>query len=159
VNPDNYHLTLKFLGDVEDQRTVEIGAALSAATRGIQAFDIAFAGLGGFPTPTRPRVLWAGVTGGGPRLADLAGAVDDALVAIGFAPEPRAFSAHITLGRVREPRRDAGLADALARAAGLELGSSRVDRIVLMRSQLSPAGARYSEVSSAPLSAEISRET
>ena len=159
MNLDNYHLTLKFLGEVEDQRTAEMSAALAAATRGFQAFDIALAGLGAFPTPTRPRVLWAGVTGGGPRLTELAGAVDDALAAIGFPPEPRAFSAHITLARVREPRRDAGLADALARAASLELGSSRVDRIVLMRSQPSPAGARYSEVSSAPLSAEISRET
>lgn len=159
VSPDNYHLTLKFIGDVDDERAGEIGAALAVAVNGIQAFDIALRGLGAFPTPARPRVIWAGVTGGGPPLADLARAVETAMASLGFPPEPRIFSAHVTLGRVREPRRNSDLAEALDRAASADLGVSSVDRVVLMRSQLSRRGARYSELAMALLAGHISRET
>ncbi len=108
-------------------------------------------GLGAFPTPTRPRVIWAGVDEGAAQAATLARRVDEALVALGFAPEPRAFAAHVTLGRVRAPRANPRLAEALA-ASGT-FGRQRVDRLVLMRSQLSPRGARYTELAAAPLAA------
>jgi 2'-5' RNA ligase len=85
--------------------------------------------------------------------------VDASLAALGFAPEARSFSAHVTLGRVREPRRDPELTELLVRAGRAELGAMRVDRVVLMQSQLSPRGARYSELGAAPLAAEIARET
>jgi 2'-5' RNA ligase len=151
VSTSNYHLTLKFLGGIEESRAADIGAALTAAVAGLPAVDLALRGLGAFPSPARPRVIWAGVDAGGPSLAALAGAVDAGLAALGVPREARGFSAHVTLGRVREPRRDPALAAALARAAGVELGSSRVDRVVLMRSELSPRGARYSELVVAPL--------
>jgi 2'-5' RNA ligase len=152
VGTDNLHVTLKFLGDVEDQRTEEIGASLSAAVADIDAFDIALRGLGAFPTPVRPRVIWAGVGAGEGSLAAIANAVERRLAPLGFPADARGFSAHVTLGRVREPRRDPALTEALARAASLDLGASRVDRVVLMRSQLSRGGARYSELAVASLS-------
>jgi 2'-5' RNA ligase len=155
VNAANYHLTLKFLGSIDEHSAVDIGAALSRAVSGIQAFDIALRGLGAFPTPDRARVIWSGVDAGGPALASLAGAVEEALVLLGFPRDARAFSAHVTLGRVREPRRNPALAEALTRAAVVELGSTRVDRVVLMRSDLSPRGARYSELSVAPLAGSL----
>lgn len=151
VGTDNFHVTLKFLGDVEERRAEEIGGALAGAVVAIDAFAITLRGLGAFPTPTRPRVIWAGVTTGEQLLTALATAVEQCLVPLGFPREGRAFSAHVTLGRVREPRRDPALAEALARAIDLELGGIRVERVVLMRSELSPRGARYSELAALPL--------
>ena len=89
-------------------------------------------------------MLWAGVGAGGAEAAALATGVDAALTALGFAPETRPFAAHITLGRVREPRANPRLAEALG--AGVPLGRQRVGRVSLMRSELSSRGARYTEL-------------
>ena len=151
VAPTNLHLTVKFLGGVEESRLEAVRAALAAATAGHAPFDVALQALGAFPTPTRPRVVWAGLAAGAAPLAALADEVDRALAAIGFPREERAFSAHVTLGRVREVRRDPALAAALARAASHPFGAFPVDRLSLMRSQLSPAGARYTELAALPL--------
>src|SRR2546430_5286414 len=109
VAPENLHLTLKFLGQVREARTAELVAAIAQATSGFAAFEATVAGLGAFPTPTRPRVIWAGVGRGADALVGLAGRVDEALAALGFEREPRPFSPHATLGRVRTPRRDPAL--------------------------------------------------
>jgi 2'-5' RNA ligase len=153
VGIDNLHITLKFLGDVEDHRAEEIAASLGEAVADVDAFDIALRGLGAFPTRVHPRVIWAGVGVGAPALAVMASAVERSLGPLGFPPEARGFSAHVPLGRVREPRRDPALTAALAGAAAAELGSARVDQIVLMRSQLSPRGARYTPLATLPLAA------
>jgi RNA 2',3'-cyclic 3'-phosphodiesterase len=151
VSAFNYHLTLKFLGDVEEGRAAEIAGALAQAVARAEPFDLALRGLGAFPTPTRPRVIWAGVSEGARALAAVADAVEDRLGPLGFPREARDFSAHVTLGRVREPRRDPALTEALARAANVELGSTRVDHVVLMRSRLSPHGAQYTALATLPL--------
>jgi RNA 2',3'-cyclic 3'-phosphodiesterase len=149
VSRDNVHLTLKFLGDVEAARRDAVAGALARAAAGCSCFHLTVRGLGAFPTAARPRVLWAGVDEGAAQAATLARRVDEALVALGFSPEPRVFAAHLTLGRVRAPRADPRLAEALA--AGGIFGRQRVDRLALMRSQLSPRGARYTELAAAPL--------
>lgn len=151
VARDNVHLTLKFLGAVEAARRDAVAGALSDAAAGCSCFDLTVRGLGAFPTPKRPRVLWAGLDEGAAQAAALARRVDEALVALGFAPEPRAFTAHVTLGRVRAPRANPRLAEALA-ASGT-FGRQRVDRLVLMRSQPSPRGPCYTELAAAPLAA------
>ena len=141
---DNLHITLKFLGAVDDTRLADIAAALAkAADR--HAFDVEVRGLGAFPTPTRPRVIWAG-TAEAPAFAALAAAVEGALGGLGFPAEERSFAPHVTLGRVREPRRDPALATALAAAERRPFGTLRVDRLSLMRSELSRHGARYTEL-------------
>jgi 2'-5' RNA ligase len=144
VAAENLHITLKFLGGVDEGRLPTVVAALDAAVT-VGAFDVAVRGLGAFPTPTRPRVIWAG-TAPAPAFTRLAESVDRALVALGFSPEGRAFTAHVTLGRVREPRRDAALTAALEAAATRAFGSLRVERVSLMRSDPSPRGARYTEL-------------
>lgn len=151
VARDNVHLTLKFLGNIEAARRDAVAGALSDAAAGCPGFELSVRGLGAFPTPARPRVLWAGVDAGAAQAATLARRVDETLAALGFAPEPRAFAAHVTLGRVRAPRANPRLAEALA--ASRTFGRQRVDRLVLMRSQLSPRGARHTELAGAPLAA------
>jgi 2'-5' RNA ligase len=84
-------------------------------------------------------------------LAELAARVDAALARLGFPREPRPFSPHVTLGRVRVPRRDQALAAALGAAAGRDFGAWRIDRVSLMRSDLSPRGARYTELAGVAL--------
>jgi 2'-5' RNA ligase len=143
VASDNLHLTLKFLGGVEPDRLDSIGSVLADVATGGPAFPLTMRGLGAFPSPTRPRVIWAGVTDAA-EVVRLAARVEEALARLGFPREDRPFSAHVTLGRVREPQRDPVLAAALGEGAERELGALRVDRICLMRSELSPRGARYS---------------
>ena len=144
VAAENLHITLKFLGGVEEARLGEVGGALERAVT-VPAFDVIVRGLGAFPTQARPRVIWAG-TAGAPAFVRLAEDVDRALAAVGFPPEPRGFTPHVTLGRVREPRRDPALSAALEAGATRLFGPLTVARVSLMRSDLSSRGARYTEL-------------
>jgi 2'-5' RNA ligase len=153
VAPDNLHVTLKFLGHVEPARLERVGHALAGVASQHAAFDLEVRGLGAFPTPTRARVIWAGLVGGTPALGALAASVEKVLAESGFAPEGRPFAAHLTLARVREPRRDERLAAALAAGAARGFGRFRVEHLILMRSDLSPKGARYTPLVTLPLTA------
>jgi 2'-5' RNA ligase len=145
VAETNLHVTLKFLGQIDPARVDAIADALASAAARTAAFDLDVRGLGAFPTANRPRVLWAGLEPAAP-LAALAREVDATLGALGLPRESRPFAAHVTLGRVREGRRNPALAPALARPA--DCGRLPVTRISLMRSELNPRGARYTELTS-----------
>ena len=123
--------------------------SLTRAMAGVAPFELVVSGLGAFPAPSRPRVIWAGISAGGPELGAVAARVERELSGIGFPAEDRTFSPHVTLGRVRQPTRSARLAEALV--GNERFGGIRLDRLSLMRSDLSPRGARYSELSSHPL--------
>jgi 2'-5' RNA ligase len=151
VAPDNFHITLKFLGGVDEGRVGPLAEALREAALGHRAFSLEVAGLGAFPSAARPRVLWAGVASGREPLTALADSVERAMASQGFPREDRAFSAHVTLGRVREPRRAPALAAALTAGAFRPLGRVSVEAVALMRSDLSPRGARYRELARLPL--------
>ena len=150
VGPDSFHLTLKFLGGVEAARLDAIAAALADAAATCGPFDLGVGDLGAFPSRTRPRVLWAGIDDGAAAAAMLASRLDVVLAPLGLPPEGRTFSAHVTLGRVRAPRPNPRLAQALSGGA---FGRQRVDRLSLMRSELSPRGARYTELVAVPFQA------
>ena len=147
----NLHLTVKFLGAVAEERIESIASVLTGVVVGVGAFEAEIEGLGAFPSAVRPRVVWAGVTAGAGPMGELAGRVDEALIALGFAPDARPFSPHITLGRVRQPGGAPALTEALRGAAGRPFGRLRVARVSLMRSELSPRGARYTELAAASL--------
>ena len=149
--PENLHVTLKFLGAVDEARVSSIVSRLQtvAAERAACAVDVR--GLGAFPSATRARVLWAGIADGRDSLRDLAGAVDDTLAKLGFSPEERDFSPHVTVGRVRAPGRAPGLAATLEAESARRFGRVEVREISLMRSHLSPRGARYTTVAALPL--------
>ena len=146
VAPGNLHLTLKFLGAVPETRIESIAGALSAASLEANPFQARIRGLGAFPSAGRPRVVWAGVTEGAAEMIDLARRVDTALAALGLSRDERPFSPHVTLGRVRRPVRNLALTDALGSATGREFGQIRVPSASLMRSELGPRGARYTEL-------------
>lgn len=151
VASENLHVTIKFLGSVEPERLGHVAEALEAVAAGREPFALAVRGLGAFPTASRPRVLWAGIADGRAALEALASGVDSALDALGFARESRAFSAHVTLGRAREPRRDTALASELGASSGRPFGGFTVKEVALMRSDLSPRGARYTRLGAWPL--------
>jgi RNA 2',3'-cyclic 3'-phosphodiesterase len=139
----NLHVTLKFLGQIEAARVEPIAEAIGAVAALTPPFELGVRGLGAFPAPARPRIIWVGLEPAAP-LAALAVALDAALGTLGIPRESRPFAAHVTLGRVRESRRNPALAEALARPA--ECGRLPVTRLSLMRSELHPRGARYTEL-------------
>jgi RNA 2',3'-cyclic 3'-phosphodiesterase len=143
-DPGTFHLTLRFLGEVAEATVARVSAALDAVCAGRAPLALEAAGLGGFPTASRPRVIWAGVPGGAPELPALAAAVEGAMAPLGFPAEARPFRAHVTIGRVRTPRPAPALAAALAAAARMPFGRWTAAEVVLYRSQLRPSGAVHS---------------
>jgi len=150
------HLTLKFLGSVPEERIDAVAGALREASTDTSPFQARIRGLGAFPTARRPRVVWAGVTDGAPDMIELARRIDAALASLGFPRDERPFSPHVTLGRVREPGRNPALTEALGSAATREFGQMRVPSASLMRSELNPRGARYTELATVRLGRSVS---
>jgi 2'-5' RNA ligase len=150
VREENLHVTLRFLGGVAPGALEGIAAALAEACAAVPAFTVAVEGLGGFPSARVPRVLWAGVGPGAGPLMHLHGRVEAALARCGIAPEARPFHPHVTLGRARDPRRPPRLPPDPAGSLAA-LGTTRVEAVDLVRSQLHPAGARYTSLARAPL--------
>ena len=152
VRRENLHLTLKFLGEVADERIADIGEALERALAPLSRVAVSTRGLGVFPDIRRPKALWAGLDAA--PLAPLARAVEDALAALGFAREKREFKPHLTLGRWRA---FAGRADALRgeieQWRGRDFGVSEIKEAVLFQSALKPDGAVYTALRVFPLGA------
>ena len=147
VAEENFHVTLKFLGNVNAGSLGRISEAVAAAANGIEPFEIEVGGVGAFPSSRRPRVIWVGVTAGKQELVELAGRVDKQLEKLGFAREDRPFKSHITIGRVKEGQGVENLVPALERAQVGYLGTVHVGSIALMKSDLRRDGPVYSVLS------------
>ncbi len=146
VPAHNIHLTLKFLGDVSPANMTVLMNILRAEVGRQRTFTLSIAGLGAFPTPRRPRVLWVGVDAP-PQLSALARLVESETRKLGYAPEERPFSAHLTLGRVSQnasPLEVRQVAETLAGVQVGPLGDTAVREVVLFKSVLTPQGAEYS---------------
>jgi len=146
VPPANWHVTLRFLGDVDDLGRDRLFKELDAARLG-EPFVVGWGGLGAFPQPGRATVLWVAADRGAADLSRLAADVEDAVVAAGFPHEERPFRSHLTLSRIR-PHQD--VARLLEAAGPLDLAMT-VDRVVVYRSHLGRGGARYEEIEEFPL--------
>lgn len=154
VDPEGVHLTLKFLGNIAPATVPKIIEALTRAAQGISPLFLQLGGLGAFPNLKRPRVVWVGIGGEVEKLALLQRAVDSVLSPLGFSPESRAFSPHLTLGRLRERVSPGESQDfgQWASSVDSEAGNSfEVTSISLMKSQLTPDGAIYSQLASIEL--------
>jgi 2'-5' RNA ligase len=151
VAPENVHLTLQFLGAVPEERVAAIEAAIREVAAAARPLSLELKGAGGFPNARRPRVVWAGLAGEVAALGALVADLGRRLAPLGFAPEERPFSAHLTLGRARDGRGAPGLAGALAHAAGADGTPWRAADVTLFESHLSPKGPRYEVILRAPL--------
>uniref|UniRef100_A0A831XML7 RNA 2',3'-cyclic phosphodiesterase n=1 Tax=Geobacter metallireducens TaxID=28232 RepID=A0A831XML7_GEOME len=145
--PEQLHLTLRFIGEADDAVDAEIRRGLAAITS--PPFPVSLQGVGCFPSPRRPRVLWVGVSGGEP-LVQLQHDVETAVVAAGLPPEERPFSPHITLARLKDHRGD-DIAPFLARNASFASGPFTVDAFHLYSSILTAKGAIHRREASYPL--------
>jgi 2'-5' RNA ligase len=146
TRPEGRHLTLKFLGNVDDERVDEIANALRSAAARHAGFSASFAEVGGFPNLRRPRVLWIGVGEGAEPMAALASDVERELEPLGFEPEGRPFRGHFTLARFKSPRVIDPLPEIVSPAEPFD-----VAQVVLFESKLHPKGARYTAVERFPL--------
>jgi 2'-5' RNA ligase len=151
VDPAQLHVTLKFLGAAAAERLPALLGALETVARGAGALRLEARGVGGFPSPRRPRVVWVGVAGEVAALGALAAAVERAVEPLGFPPEGRPFRAHLTLGRVRSPRGLGRLARAIEGAGQPEFGAWTASELVLYQSHLRPTGAVYEAMARLPL--------
>jgi 2'-5' RNA ligase len=154
VDTGSIHLTLKFLGNIATETIPELTKVLSEAARGITPFHLELGEMGVFPNLRAPRVVWVGLRGETATLSVLQENIENALIPLGFPPENRAFSPHLTLGRVREKaspgeRRSLGQAVASSKVASRE--PFPVDSLSLMRSTLTREGAVYSRLYSVAL--------
>lgn len=154
VRAENIHLTLKFLGEITPSQVDKLVEAAAPYLRPLSPFELRAIGLGVFPQPAKPRVIWVGVKGDETRLNSLQGGLESGLASEGFEPGERGYHPHLTLGRTRRDlRRDdeKALADALAAESVGDLGAWRVADVALMRSDLKPDGPVYTEVEIFPL--------
>ncbi len=153
VEPSNLHLTLKFLGNIEENQIEPLVLSLSkeSSIRGMVPFQVQLEGLGAFPRTTNPRVIWVGVNQGEKELTELAQAVEGVCAGLGFAAEERSFSAHLTVGRVRSRE---GLASLIKKLQVAEFRGSTlapINRVILFQSTLSPKGPTYTSLAEVSL--------
>ena len=154
VDPGIIHLTLKFLGDIDENITGRISAVIEKAAEGTHPFRLKISGLGVFPNPRRVQVVWVGLSGELDKLGGLQKSIESGLVPLGFKAESRAFTPHLTVGRVRERARPEERQDLGRLVEGMSFetaASLTVDAVHLMKSQLTREGPIYTRLSSVEL--------
>jgi 2'-5' RNA ligase len=151
--PEKLHLTLKFLGEIEQGRAPDLCGAASRAARCAPPLDLRLEGAGSFPPRGLPRVLWLGVADDSGALARLQQLLEDECALCGFAREGRPFRPHLTIARLRKPDGARRLA-ALHHEKGFAGAEFTVRELVVLRSELGPKGSRYTELARHPLTGE-----
>jgi 2'-5' RNA ligase len=144
VESENLHLTLKFLGEVEEREIHRVCQIVERAVAEIAAFDLEVRGVGAFPNPNRPRTIWLGGGRGSEELGNLAARIESALAAIGYPKESRRFSPHLTIGRVRNGGPAiAPLAELIHQYADRRIGTVPVSEVTVFSSVLGRSGPTY----------------
>jgi len=141
VEPQNIHVTMKFLGDIPASMIDGIHEEMKKVV--FTPFDIRIKGLGVFPNLRQMRVVWAGITEGAEELKNISKQLESNLRTLGFKPEPRGFSPHLTIARVRTGRNRNELANLIGQMANYEFGLIRANCLMLKRSVLTPKGPVY----------------
>lgn len=143
VKSDRIHLTLKFLGDVPEERIPDIREAMERVAASTRPLTLGVAGCGAFPTMKEMRVVWVGLRSGNEPLARLARRIEEILAPLGFKREGRPFKPHLTLGRVKGRQHLKALQEVLLANQGFAAEDFDVTEVVLYKSDLRPDGARY----------------
>ena len=153
VRPEGIHLTLRFLGDIAEEQAGALGALLRDVAAGMKPFALEARGIGVFPNPRAPRVIWLGLHGAPEPMESLRrmqARVEDGVVGLGFSREPRKFTAHLTLARVRDRKSGAALAKVLEANQDRAVGSFIATSVRLIKSELRPTGAVYTTLVEVP---------
>ena len=154
VRPEGIHLTLKFFGDVPENAVANISAVAGRAAAAVGSFELAIGGTGVFPDPSRPRVVYLGMSGEVARLVTFQQRLERALGEIGFPPEERPFRPHLTLGRIKSPKGLIGLAEALEKEKMVTAGMFTASGLNLFQSDLTPRGAVYTRLAGYPFAGQ-----
>ena len=153
VSPHNMHLTLKFLGKVPAAHLVFLKQMLTQATDSTPQFDLQIGGIGSFPSSKRPRVLWVGIHAP-TSLASLQRMIEEGANRLGFEKEERAFSPHLTVGRIRQGidvKEIQKISNAISTIQLGKIGTARVDSVHLYKSALNSEGSIYTKLFTTPL--------
>jgi 2'-5' RNA ligase len=142
VEPKNIHMTLRFLGNITPSTVEKIFEEMKKVQ--FTPFDVRLHGVGAFPNPRYPRVVWAGITQGADQLRSIFEQLEPKLLGLGFAPDPKGFSPHLTIARVRSGRNRVELAKCLSENENCEFGVIDAKCLKLKRSDLTPRGPIYS---------------
>jgi RNA 2',3'-cyclic 3'-phosphodiesterase len=152
VEASNMHVTLLFLGEVNELDLVPICRILKEQTSGFPSFTLDIGGLGAFPTVRRPKILWAGIQEGADDLKQLHQRLEQPLMELGcYRREDRAYSPHLTLGRLTEDDRAEAWGPIIAEHADWHGGSVQIDKILVMSSELRRSGPAYTVIGRAHL--------
>ena len=151
VAPSNLHVTLKFLDEITEQQRHAIEGVLAEVGRVEAPFSITLDRVGAFPSLSSPRVVWVGVGEGRERVIRLAERLEQGCRGMGIQQEERPFAAHVTLGRVRTPRRQAELGRVLREYAWRPPAPWTITSLTLYQSTLGSDGPRYTVLSDVPL--------
>lgn len=143
VRPESIHLTLKFLGEIDEESVVRIRKVMEGVASAHRPFEVEVKGMGCFPNLKQPRVIWVGVLDRQKALASLQEGVEEAVGLLGFEREERPFRPHLTLGRVRTAKGRQALLERMGSMLGQEFGTFEVHSVILFKSDLHPSGARY----------------
>ena len=143
VEPENLHISLLFLGEVDDRELHSVCRIVKAAATAEAPFPLRVLGVGAFPTPRRPKILWAGITEGAEPLKRLYDALEGPLADLGYRKEERGYTPHLTLGRVKAEADGFTLAKELPKHFAWDGGRTVVEEILVFSSVLEKAGPVY----------------
>lgn len=158
TRPDNIHLTIKFLGEVPAPDVVKLSNAAARATKPLSPFKLAVEQTGAFPSCSRPRVLWIGITDSDKQLARLQIQLEDECAIEGFPKETRPFHPHLTLARIRHAA-NAGALGTAHRSLMFEPLQIEVSELLVIRSELGKEGSKYTPISRHPLGQTLPGDT
>jgi RNA 2',3'-cyclic 3'-phosphodiesterase len=158
ARPEVIHLTVKFLGEIDEKQCEDVKAALEAVVKTTAAFEMTLKDIGAFPAIEHPRVVWVGIEEGAAEITALASRIESSLEKLGFAREERPFSPHLTIGRVRSPLNIVKLKEKVLTAASQfrmpEIGTHKVTSVILYKSTLTPQGPLYVKLHEAGFSTD-----
>jgi 2'-5' RNA ligase len=142
VEPQNIHMTIRFLGDITSNMVEKVFEEMQKVQ--FAPFNVQINGLGAFPDLRYPRVVWAGITEGADQLKNVFSQLEPRLRGLGFTPDPKGFSPHLTIARVKSGKNKAQLAEFVTKNARYDFGAVKAECLRLKKSDLTPRGPVYS---------------
>lgn len=150
IRPEQIHLTLKFLGKITDQDIFPIGSALDKCAAEMAPFEIQIEGVGVFPPSGRVNIVWVGITDAEKRLARLQARCEEMLAPLGFSPEGRGFTPHLTIARNKDPRQSGAIRTAVTLQGEPQFGAQRIQELIFYQSTPGPGGHTHHALSRHP---------